>query len=896
MRLIAKIALIGMLIVAASLHALGADLCLEPGQLQPKQNCVFEKPVQLGSGNNRIFDKNLSVSALKERLYSVDGQRINLVLWDPSGARPLVIGEGATLNDAAITWKFKAPPGQIFKGGLILFNGTSNGTGRRLKLQVHSAYSSNGEGKGGYLGSPGQLYSSDIHGPMSDWQSSTWTAPVPVDANEFYVTVAMEDDYGAGFGIQMDINGVALEKGVPAIARRLISAHERLEMYPPGWTGDGPWEKDDFHAGKPQYSDAAQNGSISCLRLQLGNPGEWKLYAADKVDIVGTWTFTAVVAARNLGWVNNQPSLKAVILGSGGQTLSETVLDGLNLSGWTKISVSYTASSGVASVQPGFKGAGGGDFCVQSAVFKPESNAYPLAIPTGAFPSGGFYDVSAQLSRWNSNWGGIYDPGAIIQWKIASGLQNDAIWSYSVRDAYGNSQGTGTFNTMGIASFFPSKRGYFEIVVNQDVNGLGRVKGRTGAMVLGDVSNWVAGESQFGMPDIGDDMLQRLGMGWTRKTYFNILDGSHSRLPPVSNYAERTVYSNAWRDRINASLPESDVLSPTKVGAVEVWNEPYNEIPGLDMDQFVNMLEATTDGIGSSNRRDLKVAANFEWPDYFQALHNSLGWKYYSIATIHPYTTGVMRSTSTESPEADKLLNRLQEFRNVILNPNHQVPPKEIWSNEFGWPTYAYDCRPVYAVTELTQARYLVRSALLQLGMNIKRVLPFDSQDKPFRGHKEGSFGLMRLEGSPKPALTAYAVLSQTIYDLPYNGYWLLGNGKVPALLFGKPNGMRSVLAFWTPYDPDYGLTLTLPPGPKKEIGLFGEVQEFGSSGEVAPSARSVTAMRSVTYLTCNCSPESFQNALGGGFNASILSTALFQDVSDNPVHSDGVPACPQNP
>lgn len=307
---------------------------------------------------------------------------------------------------------------------------------------------------------------------------------------------------------------------------------------------------------------------------------------------------------------------------------------------------------------------------------------------------------------------------------------------------------------------------------------------------------------------LGDWVYQRMGASWDRILYYNILTGSHDTLP-----TDFTAYANAWETEARNGFPNGGFPS-LNPGVVEVWNEPEGELTGAwTMTQFVNMVSAVRQGINRVNP-SVKVAVNFINTETFSSFHAAGGVGTYNVMALHPYSRQLYTGAPfAQSPEADQLLQRLADAR-TLLN-NEGASSVEIWTTEFGWPT----C-PGYAwsATELTQARFIVRSSLIQLASGLKRVNPFRAGDVPQWDPKNGSFGLSRYDGSPKPAVAAYAVMAQTINNLPYAGRFNMGTN-IGAYLFG--NSTQTVIALWRP-DTTGNITLTLPTGTKTIVDTFG--------------------------------------------------------------------------
>lgn len=576
-------------------------------------------------------------------------------------------------------------------------------------------------------------------------------------------------------------------------------------------------------------------GPVPHAWVRLGHPRQWTL-RLDRVRSVRpgqTWHFRAVVAGRRLGWLGGGGGPRLLVRDSSGReypTPLESRWDAGSF-GWKEIRLRASIPPGAATLEAEFYGFGGGEYLVRSvgldtAVAGPVDLMAPL-------PESEVLEAGLPIEPGASR--SLYLPGDTLVWRIAAGAREALDLGYRVLDGQGRILDTGKTALGGTVRFRPPGDGYYELAVADLPGGL--VQGRLGAMVAPLPRSWAPGANPFGFPDATPEELRRLGFTWTRPLHGNIVEGGAKRLPE-----DLLGYRAAWTRRVKAGLP------PTHLNTVEIWNEPHNELaPGTwDMAAFVAMVSASRRGIRAASPRT-RIAVNWEFLDGFQAFHAAGGKGLYEVACIHPYSRRIFLdgpAAVSDSPEADGLSAQLDSARAVLAG-------KEIWSTEFGWPTAPGH---PWSVSEQDQARYIVRSALLQLAHGVRRVMPFKSEDVPGWGPRHGSLGLRRADLTPKPSLAAYAALARNVDALPYVGRLDLGDARVAALVFGSEG--RTVVAVWSPQEIGE-ITLRLPAGARAARGIFGETWELPTAAWILRPGPSPA------YLSAAAGPAQLAKAAG---------------------------------
>jgi len=577
------------------------------------------------------------------------------------------------------------------------------------------------------------------------------------------------------------------------------------------------------------------------IALRAGHQGQWSLAlgGTEEVKPGEKWTFTAVCAGRNLG-----------LFGAGGGALTirsyntagelANPLQGANWQrgtfSWQILSVTVAVPEGIARLRPRFYGHGGGEFFIASAAFEKSDQPADLAVPEADCPQ---YDEPLQLAvtvvpdRKHC----IYDPGETIAWPIPN-INANVNLNYRVVGPYDELYAEGTAAPGRQVSFDPPDVGYYELRLTGEVNPAMRIESRSSAIVAPLPPRTAPFSNPFGAQSGPLEINSRLAMTWARWVAYNIVSGSHSELP-----TDLATYADAWEERMHQEF------NPYYATYAEVWNEPLNEIkPGWKMQDFAGMVRATREGI---HRVDpsFKVAVDFTHLYAYQSFHKAGGAGLYDVMTLHPYSHAIFANPGwPERPEHAMLAEEIISARELLNRAG--LEDVEIWTTEYGWPTA--QGHP-FSTTELDQARFNVRSSLLQLAAGVKRVCPFRMTDVSFWGPRDGTFGFIRTDGTPKPCLLAYGVMAMTINDLPYAGYFRLGHN-VGAFAYGREK--ETVLALWHP-DEEQEIDLALPRAANSVITLFGQKTRIAGHrfmGTIGPSP---------IYIVTHASPEQLAEAIG---------------------------------
>ncbi|NNG35174.1 GH39 family glycosyl hydrolase [Nakamurella aerolata] len=201
-----------------------------------------------------------------------------------------------------------------------------------------------------------------------------------------------------------------------------------------------------------------------------------------------------------------------------------------------------------------------------------------------------------------------------------------------------------------------------------------------------------------------------------------------------------------------------------RVQAWEIWNEPDCTEPmctKVTADSYLPVLRAGFAGVRAGDPDALVVSGGISGNDvgWVLRLYELGGNAYFDVLATHPYidpTTG-----APELPAAQNIyrINQVAAVRQVMEQNGDAGKP--IWFTEYGWSTPTGGDRP--GVSETVQADYLRRSvAVMQQYSYVTAAFWFCLRDRDDSTPYENSFGLLRVDGSQKPAFSAFAgALSQ---------------------------------------------------------------------------------------------------------------------------------------
>lgn len=267
-----------------------------------------------------------------------------------------------------------------------------------------------------------------------------------------------------------------------------------------------------------------------------------------------------------------------------------------------------------------------------------------------------------------------------------------------------------------------------------------------------------------------------------------------------------------------------------RVRAWEVWNEPNNGLSGFwkpepDPAGYARLAEAAAHALRRAAPRATIVTGGLaptldlllygkDWGFFTEATAAVPTWhRRFQAAALHPYTFLQAPPPEAESlPLGPSVAHQMQDFRDRLAEAGADRLP--LWVTELGWHTAPESGFPLFppGVSELDQARFLVRGTVLAIAAGAQRMCWYTLLDYPnFLHDKEDAFGLFRYQPAPtadtldpKPAYGAARTLASVLgptrfmgdahdeLGLPAAGYAFRFRGGAPR---------RTVLVLWATAD-----------------------------------------------------------------------------------------------
>lgn len=266
-----------------------------------------------------------------------------------------------------------------------------------------------------------------------------------------------------------------------------------------------------------------------------------------------------------------------------------------------------------------------------------------------------------------------------------------------------------------------------------------------------------------------------------------------------------------------------------RVPAWEMWNEPNDAFgnfwkPMPDPARYAELAALAARAVRRTDQK-AKIVTGGLAPT-FDILTYGKDWGFlsaavaarptllrsFNAAALHPYTL-----LQKPPPEDDSsvvglsVAHQIADFRERLREA--QSPTLPIWATELGWHTAPDSGNPTFpGVSELDQARYLVRGTTLALGAGAARVCWYTVTDFPNAAHdKEAAFGLFRYNAGapadfldPKPAFTAAATFAHVLATTKLVGD-LRDQLSLPPEAYGfafrDKKAHRTIWVFWATRD-----------------------------------------------------------------------------------------------
>lgn len=257
-------------------------------------------------------------------------------------------------------------------------------------------------------------------------------------------------------------------------------------------------------------------------------------------------------------------------------------------------------------------------------------------------------------------------------------------------------------------------------------------------------------------------------------------------------------YTPAWASsgpKKDASAPPGDLLDYARfVGAIasrykgrvgywEVWNEEDIGFFTGTIGDYTELLRTAYTAAKTADPACKVVFGGTAGVNnrFIERVYEFGAGKSYDVMAVHPYQWG-------DSFADDWFVSQLTELR-ALMN-SHGDSHKEIWLTEMGWSTGDA------GITEEIQARLLTQSmvtALTLREMGVTRTFWFCVKD--WGGP---NYGLLRTDGSKKPAFAAYSTLTKVMRGAKYAGRLALGKD-VRCHVFTR--GKSVIAVIWAPKD-----------------------------------------------------------------------------------------------
>jgi beta-xylosidase len=202
-----------------------------------------------------------------------------------------------------------------------------------------------------------------------------------------------------------------------------------------------------------------------------------------------------------------------------------------------------------------------------------------------------------------------------------------------------------------------------------------------------------------------------------------------------------------------------------QVSAWQVWNEqniPSFWQPAEDPVHYRNLLETSLEQLSHTQPGAFQVIGGHAYYSQMpvrgglmlQSLMQQGSLKPERVTAYHPYT----QTPEGDVPGSGDFLSNAGTL-NQHLRLNGSGP---IWATEFGWSSYAGPVEMQPIIGELGQADYMLRRLALMSAMDFDKVFLFTLSDLDARATvRDRSYGLLRLDGSEKPAYGALQRLLQ---------------------------------------------------------------------------------------------------------------------------------------
>jgi methionine-rich copper-binding protein CopC len=378
-----------------------------------------------------------------------------------------------------------------------------------------------------------------------------------------------------------------------------------------------------------------------------------------------------------------------------------------------------------------------------------------------------------------------------------------------------------------------------------------------------DEAYWSAAETTPGVIEFPQNV----------KNYKAALDANHIDFLNILDYGNTLYYPDEApsTDDQRAAFARYAVAAVDEFGTANTTYELWNEWNWRDLDgpaggtadSYFALLQTTSAAIRAKHP-DAKItgpslAIISDWQNWFTRFADLGGLDYVDAVTIHPYVY-------PSDPEAS--LAYVDTIKSIMTAHGSSKP---IYISEQGWATGTN----TKAVSELAQARNLVRGQLLSFADGVSRYSMYNFMDAGTNASDvEHRFGLVRnVQDSrgalvPKPSYVATAVLAREIDELPLIAETKFGTGGHDVAF--NAGGGTSVHALWS----------TTP-------GLVSVAAPAGSTVEVTNLYGAKTTLTADAgghvWVSTGLDPVYLRGAIGAVAASSRFALAVSPEIAGDP-------------
>ena len=220
----------------------------------------------------------------------------------------------------------------------------------------------------------------------------------------------------------------------------------------------------------------------------------------------------------------------------------------------------------------------------------------------------------------------------------------------------------------------------------------------------------------------------------------------------------------------------------------EIWNEPnLKQFWAGTPEQYAELLNASalTCKRADPTCRVIGICTSGTDLRFIEKVASLGGLENVDIVSVHPYRY-------PRTPEESDLIGELRNASGLLRRLKRSIP---LWVTEIGYPTHAGE----NGSDPAQQARMLVRSYLQCIASRVvEKVFWYDYRDDGEDvNYNEHNFGILKRDFTPKPAYTAFSVMTAALEGLKFSGTVGLGRDVV-AYRFEAPGVNKHCLVGWT--------------------------------------------------------------------------------------------------